>query len=87
MEPFSYFIGFKVAVGTAVPERMQALTIPAGTYQKVEVNGQMPQCIGEGWQGIWASEIHRSFKTDFEVYDEQSRDWSNATLDIFLSVI
>lgn len=86
MKPFSYFIGCKVAPGTAVPEGMQALTIPADTYQKIQATGQMPQCIGDAWEKIWASDIPRSFKTDFEVYDERSRDWSNATLDIFLSV-
>lgn len=85
-EPFSYFIGCKVEKGTYVPDDLDSLSIPADTYQKVTAKGEMPGCIAEKWQEIWTSDIPRAFNADFEVYDERSQDWSDAEVDIFLSV-
>lgn len=85
-KPFSYFIGCKVEVGTEVPNEMDSISIPGGNYQKVTAKGEMPVCIAEKWQEIWKSDIPRTFNTDFEVYDERSEDWSNAEIDIYLSV-
>lgn len=85
-KPFSYFIGCKVPEGANVPENLDGLTIPAGNYQKITAKGEMPGCIGNAWRKIWESDIPRAFKADFEIYDERSRDWSNAEVDIYLSV-
>lgn len=86
MAPFDYFIGCKAESNTTVPEGLASLTVPEQNYIKVVANGQMPACIGEAWQTIWKSEYDRAFGYDFEVYDERSQDWSNAEVDIFLSV-
>lgn len=85
-QPFSYFIGCKVEEGTELPDGLRSLTIPAGNYQKVTAKGEMPNCIAEKWREIWESDIPRIYKTDYEVYDERSQDWSNAEVDIYLSV-
>lgn len=85
-KPFSYFIGCKVKRGTDVPKGLDTLTIPAGNYQKITAKGEMPDCIANKWREIWQSDILRAYKTDFEVYDERSRDWSDAEVDIYLSV-
>lgn len=85
-QPFSYFIGCKVKEETAVPQGLDSLIIPAGDYQKVTAKGKMPDCIGNKWREIWESDIPRAYKADFEVYDERSQDWSDAEVDIYLSV-
>lgn len=85
-KPFSYFIGCKVKADAPVPEGMDKLVIPKGKYQKLTAKGKMPSCVSYIWKGIWDSDIPRSYITDFEVYDERSKDWSNAEVDIFLSV-
>ena len=46
----------------------------------------MPDCMFAAWKNIWETEIPRSFQLDFEVYDERSKDWSNAEVDIYLSI-
>lgn len=46
----------------------------------------MTGCITEAWEKIWNSEIQRKFGFDFEVYDERSQDWSDAEVDLFISV-
>ncbi|MDX1642055.1 MAG: GyrI-like domain-containing protein [Balneolaceae bacterium] len=84
-QPFSYFIGCKVVEGTEIPDGLDSLTIPAGNYQKVKAKGEMPGCIAEKWQEIWKSDIARAYIADFELYDERSRDWNNAEVDIYLS--
>ncbi|WP_224998787.1 GyrI-like domain-containing protein [Cesiribacter sp. SM1] len=84
-KPFSYFIGCKVALHAAVPEGMEHLLIPAEQYTEVVAKGKMPDCIASSWREIWSSGLERAYKYDFEVYDEKSKDWSNAEVRIFVS--
>ena len=85
-KPFSYFIGCKVKAGTEPPAGLQTLTIAKGTYRKIDAKGKMPDCVANAWKEVWVSNIPRSYKMDFEVYDERSKDWSNAEVDVYLSV-
>lgn len=85
-EPFSYFIGCKVKLDTETPQGMDSLVIPEQNYEKVTAKGKIPDCISKSWESIWGSEIKRSYKYDFEVYDERSKDWNNAEIDIFISI-
>lgn len=85
-QPFSYFIGCKVEEGTEVPKGLDSLRIPDSKYQKVTAKGEIPGCIAEKWREIWNSDILRAYNADFELYDERSRDWNNAEVDIYLSV-
>ncbi|MEO6230575.1 MAG: GyrI-like domain-containing protein [Ferruginibacter sp.] len=85
-KPFSYFVGCKVNPGTSVPEGLQSLTIPHGTYHKIIAKGIMPACMTNVWIEIWASNIPRTHQIDFEVYDERSKDWNNAEVDVYLSI-
>lgn len=85
-DPFSYFIGCKVQEDTELPNDLQRLTIPSKKYLKVTAKGEMPNCIANKWREIWDSDIPRAYHADFEVYDERSQDWSDAEVDIYLSV-
>ena len=84
-KPFSYFIGCQVDNNTDVPNGLNDLLLPAQNYLKVTAKGVMTGCITEAWQKIWKSDIKRSFAIDFEVYDERSKDWNDAELDIYIS--
>lgn len=83
-DPYSFFIGCKVESGTPVPEGLDRLVIPAGTYRKIASRGRMPECIAQSWREIWASDYPRNYQYDFEVYDERSGNWENAVVDIYL---
>lgn len=85
-QPFSYFIGCKVASNSNVPDGLDSLIIPTGTFIKKRAKGKMPDCIANAWQKIWSSDLPRAYKTDFEVYDERSQDWNDAEVDIYISV-
>jgi predicted transcriptional regulator YdeE len=84
--PFSYFIGCKVKADTKIPEGMDSLIVPKAIYQKINSSGKMPDCVADTWKQIWNSNIPRAYQTDFEVYDERSKDWSNAEVEIFISI-
>ena len=83
--PFSYFIGCKVETGTVTPNGMTSLIIPENDYFKLIAKGIMPDCVANSWKGIWSSKIDRAYKYDFEIYDDRSKDWSNAEVEIFVS--
>ena len=85
-KPFSYFIGCKVKPGTTAPEGLINLTIPAGNYELVSAKGKMPDCVIKAWKDIWAADYKRTYQTDFEVYDDRSKDWNNAEVDVYISV-
>ncbi len=84
--PFAYFIGCKTAPDAQAPEGLYELLIPEQTYRLFQARGKMTGCITAVWEEIWRSGISRSFGYDFEVYDERSLDWSDAEVDVYLSV-
>jgi predicted transcriptional regulator YdeE len=85
-KPFSYFIGCSAQKDTVTPQGMDSITIPAGMYEKITVKGSMPDCVIKAWKDIWTTDYARTYQVDFEVYDERSKDWNNAEVDVFLSV-
>lgn len=46
----------------------------------------MPDCVINTWKEVWTSNIARTHQIDFEVYDERSRDWNDAEVDVYLSI-
>jgi predicted transcriptional regulator YdeE len=84
-KPFSYFIGCKVRENTQAPEGMTSLTIPDGNFSKLIAKGKMPDCVANAWKDIWNSNMNRAYQYDFEIYDQRSKDWSNAEVDIYVS--
>ncbi len=85
-QPLSYFIGGKVKAGTSVPVGLDELIIPGGNYKLIEARGKMPGCIADAWQQVWQSDINRAYGYDIELYDQRSKDWNDATVDLFVSV-
>lgn len=85
-KPYSYFIGCKVEPETSTPSGLNSLTIPEQNYHKITAKGKMPACIADAWKEIWNSELNRAYGYDFEVYDERTRDWNNAEVDIFVAL-
>ena len=84
--PFAYFIGCIVEDHAELPPGLQAMVIPAGTYYKFIARGKMPDCVTDAWKEIWDSGVPRTYKVDFEVYDERSKDWNNGEVDVYLSI-
>jgi predicted transcriptional regulator YdeE len=83
--PFSYFIGCKVKLDTEVPPGLDGLQVPNQQYGKIVAKGIMPDCVANSWKEIWSSQLNRAYQYDFEIYDERSKDWTNAEVEIFIS--
>ncbi len=85
LQPYSYFIGYKVENNATVPFGLVELLIPSQNYFKFLAKGQMPECISNCWNLVWDKPLERAYAYDFEIYDERSTDWNDAEIDIMVS--
>lgn len=89
---YTYFIGEEVESFDDVPDDLETLIIPPQNYTKFTNGpGFMPDVVRKPWQQIWQMtpvELGgiRSYITDFEIYDERSRDHQNIVLDIYIGI-
>jgi predicted transcriptional regulator YdeE len=71
--------------------KFSSLVIPASSYQKFTVVGKLPDVVISAWQQIWKMtpldfEGKRSYKADFEIYDQRANNPNQATVDIFVGI-
>jgi predicted transcriptional regulator YdeE len=90
---YTFFIGAKVSETSAIPAGMVAKKVAAGKYAVVtSAKGPVQNVVPQAWQQIWSLEDKsqlggvRSYKADFEVYDQRSRDPQDSQVDIYVSV-
>lgn len=48
--------------------------IPAGRYARFIVHGDMVQAVAAAWQDIWQMDLPRTFRCDFEEYQNDSME-------------
>ena len=89
---YTYFIGEEVTAFDGLTEDLEMHIIPAQIYTKFTTEpGPMPYVVIEAWQEIWQMSAKqlggkRSYRSDFEVYDEHTVDYQNAILDIYIGI-
>lgn len=89
---YTYCIGEEVDSFENIPTDLETLIIPAQKYIRFTNGpGSMPDVIRKPWQQIWQmtpAELGgiRSYITDFEIYDERSRDHQNIVLDFYIGI-
>lgn len=90
---YIYFIGEEVSsFNDLLLEGFQHLVIPKQTYAKFTTKpASMPDVIVNAWKEIWEMSPkqlggHRSYKTDFEIYDERAVDHQNIVLDLYIGI-
>lgn len=90
---YTYIVGEKVqTAGGKLPEGMVAVTIPAGKYQMfTTAKGPLQEIMPAIWKGIWTyygnpANGQRTFKSDFEVYDQRAADPNDAQVDVYIGV-
>lgn len=88
---YSILIGARVTSVAEVPTGMVAVHVPA--EEKVCVlsqSGPVQAVVMDAWQQLWAmedrGEIKRTYKGDYELYDERSLDPLNAQVEIHIGV-
>ena len=65
--------------------------IPAGRYAVITTQkGPFPKVIPEAWLEIFKLEeerkLNRSYRADFELYDERALDPQNGQVDIYIGL-
>lgn len=83
---YTILIGCKVEPGTAVPDGMRKLEVPAENYNKFEARGQMPDIVINQWHAIWGMEMPRKYSVDLEVYRSEKEEMTHAEVDIYIAV-
>jgi len=91
---YSLVIGakFKPAADTMVPKGMVIKTVPAGRYAVFTSDrGPVAKVVVETWKQIWScnqspANGQRSYRADFELYDQRAADLNNAQVDIYIGV-
>ena len=90
---YDYLIGARVKDGSQPPDGMAVRVIPKARYAVVTTaQGPVGKVVSETWQKIWgleeAGELggRRTYKADFELYDQRSRDPNNSQVDIYVAI-
>ena len=89
--PYTYVLGTKVSSTKDIPPGMVARKVDSGTYATFSAQGRPPaQMVVDLWKQIWSLEkpdqIHRAYKTDFEIYDGGPADPSKAHVTIYVGL-
>lgn len=90
---YTYFIGEEVTkLDEVLPEGFTPLAIPKQQYAKFTTRpAPMPDVVVNAWKAIWSmSPIDlggkRTYKTDFEIYDERASDHQRIVMDLYVGV-
>ena len=89
---YTFLIGARVTSAKDVPAGMVAKEVPAGRYAIFTSNkGPVAKVVVETWRQIWAVPKSspggdRTYKTDFEVYDECAANPQDAQVDVHIGI-
>lgn len=67
-KPYRVTLGCRTERGSPVPEGMQQVFVPGGDYAIFAARGEQPAALISTWEGIWKSNLPRSYKADVEIY-------------------
>jgi predicted transcriptional regulator YdeE len=90
---YTFILGARVSDAAVVPPGMVGKRILRARYAVLTTeSGPVGKVVSEAWQEIWRLEDHsglggrRAYRTDFEVYDQRSRDPQNSQVDIYVGI-
>lgn len=89
---YTYVLGARVTKAESVPAGMVAKNVPAGRYAVfTSEKGPVQKVVVEMWQKVWATPKNalggeRSYKADFEVYDQRAQNPADSIVDLYIAV-
>jgi predicted transcriptional regulator YdeE len=89
---YTYLLGARVTKVENLPAGMVAKNVPAGRYAVfTSERGPVQKIVVEMWRRVWATpkgELggDRSYKADFEVYDQRARNPTDSVVDLYVGV-
>ena len=85
--PYLTLLGCRVSSLDEVPEGMVGKEIPAATYERILLEGDISgEAIYAAWGKIWASDLNRAYKADFEKYSADKCQAEIPSVEIFVSI-
>ena len=87
---YTYVLGVKVSSLAELPQNMISKEVPGGTYAVIPSRrGPVAEVVVDAWKRVWsdaALSAHRSYRTDFEVYDHRATNPQDAQVDVYIGV-
>ena len=89
---YTYVLGGRVTKVESVPAGMVVKNVPAGRYAVfTSEKGPVQKVVVEMWQRVWATPKSalggdRTYKADFEVYDQRAKNPADSVVDLYVSV-
>jgi predicted transcriptional regulator YdeE len=89
---YTYVLGGRVTKVESVPAGMVVKNVPAGRYAVfTSEKGPVQKVVVEMWQKVWATPKSalggdRTYKADFEVYDQRAKNPADSVVDLYVSV-
>jgi len=89
---YTFMLGARVSSTDSVPPGMVAKKIPAARYAVfISETGFVGKVVPETWSRIWAVPKaepggNRTYKADFEVYDQRAANPQNAEVNIYVGI-
>ncbi len=67
-QPYTFFLGRRVAPEAAVPEGCVRRRVGRGSFARFIAEGEQPAALIETWQAIWTTPIERRYEADYEIH-------------------
>jgi len=89
---YTYLLGARVIKAENVPAGMTVKNVPAGRYALfTSEKGPVQKVVVEMWQRVWAVPKNalggdRTYKADFEVYDQRAQNPADAVVDLYIAI-
>jgi predicted transcriptional regulator YdeE len=89
---YTYLLGARVRKVESVPEGMTAKNVPAGRYAVfTSERGPVEKVVVEMWRRVWETPKNalggdRTYKADFEVYDQRAQNPADSVVDLYVAV-
>jgi predicted transcriptional regulator YdeE len=89
---YTYVLGARVTKVESVPAGMVAKNVPAGRYAMfTSERGPVQTVVVEMWRRVWETPKgalggDRTYKADFEVYDQRAQNPADSVVDLYISV-
>ena len=71
--PYTLLLGQHVDDDAPLLEGTRDVFIEPGEYAVFDAIGQPPQSIFDAWSRVWNSDLQRTYRTDFEMYQGPQR--------------
>lgn len=86
-QPFTAILGCRVDNLDEVPEGLTARSFGTSNYNVFTAKGRVTDgIVFREWKKIHESDIDRSYRADFEVYDDRAQNPAYSEIDIFIGV-